>query len=68
MSECKGSYENASFYKEKNLGPVINSSNNDFNPVISDKEDLLVFSRSEAFYDALMFSTKVNGYGQSHRI
>jgi hypothetical protein len=49
------------FIKEKNLGPVINSSNNDFNPVISDKEDLLVFSRTEAFYDALMFSTKVNG-------
>jgi hypothetical protein len=49
------------FIKLKNLGNVINSSNNDFNPVISDNEDLLVFSRSQAFYDALMYSTKVNG-------
>src|SRR5664280_1432501 len=49
------------FIREKNLGSVINSSNNDFNPVVSDKEDLLVFSRSQAFYDAVMYSTKVNG-------
>jgi hypothetical protein len=49
------------FIKEKNLGSVINSSNNDFNPVVSDKEDLLVFSRSQAFYDAVMYSTKING-------
>jgi WD40-like Beta Propeller Repeat len=49
------------YVKEKNLGNVINSKNNDFNPVISDKEDLLVFSRSQPFYDALLYSTKVNG-------
>jgi|NGEPerStandDraft_6_1074524.scaffolds.fasta_scaffold23049_1 hypothetical protein len=49
------------FIREKNLGSVINSSNNDFNPVVSDKEDILVFSRSQAFYDAVMYSTKVNG-------
>jgi len=49
------------YVKEKNLGSVINSSNNDFNPVVSDKEDLLVFSRSQAFYDALLYSKKVNG-------
>jgi hypothetical protein len=49
------------FIKQKNLGNVINSYNNDFNPVVSDKEDLLVFSRSQAFYDAILYSTKVNG-------
>ena len=49
------------FIKKKNLGNIINGINNDFNPVISDKEDLLVFSRSQAFYDALMYSTKVDG-------
>ncbi len=49
------------FIKEKNLGNVINGINNEFNPVISDKEDLLVFSRSQAFYDAILYSTKVNG-------
>jgi hypothetical protein len=49
------------YLKEKNLGSTINESNNDFNPVISDNEDLMVFSRSLAFYDALLYSTKVNG-------
>jgi WD40-like Beta Propeller Repeat. len=49
------------YIKEKNLGNIINGPNNDFNPVVSDKEDLLVFSRSQPFYDALLFSTKVNG-------
>jgi hypothetical protein len=49
------------YIKLKNLGNIINSPNNDFNPVVSDNEDLLVFSRSQAFYDALMYSTKVNG-------
>ena len=48
------------YVKQKNLGNIINSPNNDFNPVVSDKEDLLVFSRSQAFYDALLYSTKVN--------
>jgi hypothetical protein len=49
------------FIKEKNLGNLINESNSDFNPVVSDKEDMLVFSRSEAFYDAILFSSKING-------
>ena len=49
------------YVKAKNLGRVINGTNNDFNPVVSDKEDLIVFSRSEPFYDALLYSTKVNG-------
>ncbi len=49
------------YIKLKNLGNVINGSNNEFNPVVSDKEDLIVFSRSTPFYDALLYSTKVKG-------
>jgi len=49
------------YVKAKNLGRVINSTNNEFNPVVNDKEDMIVFSRSLAFYDALFYSTKVNG-------
>lgn len=49
------------FIKEKNLGKVINSTHNEYNPVISDKEDMLVFSKSQAFYDAILYSTKING-------
>ena len=36
-------------------------ANSEFNPVDNDKEDLIVFSRSQAFYDAILYSTKVNG-------
>ena len=49
------------FIREKNLGNSINETTSEFNPVISDNEDLLVFSRSEAFYDAILYSTKTNG-------
>ena len=49
------------FIKEKNLGNTVNGSGSEFNPVISDKEDMLVFSRSEAFYDAILYSTGTNG-------
>jgi hypothetical protein len=49
------------FVKEKNLGNLINENNSEFNPVISDDENMLVFSRSEAFYDAILYSTKING-------
>jgi hypothetical protein len=46
------------YMQSKNLGNFINSTNSEFNPVISDKEDLMVFSRSLAFYDAILYSTK----------
>jgi hypothetical protein len=49
------------YIKENNLGNMINENNSEFNPVVSDNEDMLVFSRSEAFYDAILFSTKING-------
>lgn len=49
------------YIRTKNLGNLINGNNNDFNPVITDKEDILVYSKSLPFYDALLFSTKVNG-------
>ena len=49
------------YIKTKNPGNRINGNNNDFDPVITDKEDILVYSKSLPFYDALLFSTKVNG-------
>ncbi len=49
------------FLKKTDLGNMINGTGSEFNPVISDKEDMIVFSRSEAFYDAILYATKVNG-------
>jgi tetratricopeptide (TPR) repeat protein len=49
------------YIREKNLGDNINESSSEFDPVISDKEDLMIFSRSEAFYDAILYSTRTNG-------
>jgi len=49
------------FIKEKNLGNMINESKPESNPVVTDDENMIVFSRSEAFYDAMYYSVKVNG-------
>jgi hypothetical protein len=49
------------YIKEKNLGDMINEANSEFNPVVSDNEDLIVFARSLAFYDAILYSVKTDG-------
>lgn len=49
------------FIKEENLGRVINNESSEFNPVVSADETILVFSRRLPFYDAIMYSVKVNG-------
>lgn len=48
------------FIKEKNLGNMINESKPESNPVVTDDENMIVFTRSEAFYDAMYYSLKVN--------
>lgn len=49
------------FIKEINLGDMVNEARAEFNPVVADDESMIVFSRSEAFYDAMYYSLKVNG-------
>ena len=49
------------YVKMENLGELINESNAEFNPVVSDNNDVLVYSKSEAFYDAILYSTKQDG-------
>ena len=49
------------FIRVNNLGTLINESNSEFNPVVSDNEDILVYAKTEAFYDAILYSTKTNG-------
>ncbi|HSL85334.1 MAG TPA: hypothetical protein VK861_00200, partial [Bacteroidales bacterium] len=49
------------YVRKTNLGPTINTPLSEFNPVISDDENLLVFSKAEAFYDALLYSRKRDG-------
>jgi hypothetical protein len=64
MQSCLNALElmrNPLYVREKNLGNMINEGNSEFYPVISNNEDLLVFSRSEPFYDAILYSTKING-------
>lgn len=45
----------------ENLGDPINSRFSDFSPVITRDESTMVFTRALAFYDALMYSKKVDG-------
>ena len=49
------------FIKESNLGKTINGNNSEYNPVVSDDENMLIFSQSEPFYEALLYSVKANG-------
>ena len=49
------------YLRARNLGNVINGANPEFSPVVSDNEDMIVFMKAEAFYDAILYSTKVNG-------
>lgn len=46
------------YLKEQNLGEFINRQYSEFNPVISDDEKMLVFTRSYPFYDALLYSVR----------
>jgi tetratricopeptide (TPR) repeat protein len=53
---------NAPLYvKEQNLGSNVNENNSEFNPVISDDEKIMIYSKTEAFYDAILYSTRDNG-------
>ena len=49
------------FVRETNLGNNINENRSEFNPVVSDNEELMVFARRDAFQDFLLYSTKING-------
>lgn len=49
------------YIREVNVGNIINEASSEFNPVISDDENTMIFTQSRAFYDAIMLSTKTNG-------
>ncbi len=49
------------FIREKNLGSIINESNSEYNPVVTDDERLMVFTKAMPFYNAIMYSNKSNG-------
>ena len=49
------------FVREKNIGNSINDKNSEYNPVISDDEKIMIFTKGEAFYDAILYSVKTNG-------
>jgi len=49
------------YIREDNLGNNVNGSTSEYNAVVSDDETMIVFSKSLPFYDAILYSTKVNG-------
>ncbi len=63
ITSCRNAKEIMSmplYVKKTDLGNEINENGSEFDPVISDKEDKIIFARSEAFYDAILYSTKVD--------
>ncbi len=64
IQSCRNALElmKIPFYvKETNVGNSINESYSEFNPVVSSDENIAVFTRALAFYNAIMYSTKTNG-------
>jgi hypothetical protein len=44
-----------------NLGKPINTINSDYSPVLTSNENVLVFMSSQRFYEAIMYSRKIDG-------
>jgi len=53
------------YFDAKNLGPDINSRFSEYNAVVSGNDSSLVYNVKLQFYDALFYSTKVNGTWQA---
>jgi len=49
------------YIRNVNLGSNINEAFSEYNPVVSSDESVMVFTRALTFYNALMYSRKVNG-------
>lgn len=49
------------FITDRNLGSTINERFSEFNPVVSDDETTLLFTRELQFYDAIFWSRKIDG-------
>lgn len=49
------------YIREDNLGSNVNGNSSEYNAVVSDDETMIVFSKSLPFYDAILYSTRVNG-------
>lgn len=49
------------FMREKNIGAPVNDNFSESAPVVSDDESMIVFSRSLRFYDAILYSRRING-------
>ena len=49
------------YFKERNLGQIINTNANDFDAVLSGDGNSIIYMTSLKFYDALFYSTKKDG-------
>jgi hypothetical protein len=46
---------------KSNLGEPINSANSDYSPVLTPDESTIVYMNSQKFYEAIMYSKKIDG-------
>jgi tetratricopeptide (TPR) repeat protein len=58
---AKDLMESPLYIREINLGDNINEAFSEYNPVISGDGNVLVFTKSLTFYNALMYTSRVNG-------
>ena len=48
------------YVRSENLGPNINDNNSESYPVVNEEETVMIYSKSLAFYDAILYSRKVD--------
>ncbi len=48
------------FVRSENTGPNINDDNSESYPVVNNEETVMIYSKSLAFYDAILYSKKVD--------
>jgi O6-methylguanine-DNA--protein-cysteine methyltransferase len=48
------------YIRSENLGPNVNDDNSESYPVVNEEETVMIYSKSLAFYDAILYSRKVN--------
>lgn len=57
---ARGMMKSPVFIKTKNLGRPISTSSRDYFPVVSGDESVIIYNSAQKFYQAVLFSKKVN--------
>lgn len=61
LNTAKEAMKDSVYYISDNMGDIINTSNSDYNPVVTPDEKMMAYMTSLKFYDAVKVARKVDG-------